>query len=405
MSIAWLIVAAACGGDGPDDPFATADDGPGVADRAQDVGLPRRTETWGARWADLDADRAPDLVVGRHLQQAASLLRNVGGRFEEIHSGTVLAGVDGHDCDVGDVDADGRVDLYCSVGGDRGRGIGRNQLWLQQPDGSFVERAEAYGVTDPYGRGRHVAFIDVDHDPYLDLFVGNDTPREDGRPSPNRLFLNDGGRRFREAPELGVAAEIGEFCARVGDVDGDGWDDLLVCGKRRAGVHKLHLYRNVEGRRFEDVAPEWGVDGRYNWDAVLADLDGDGRLDLATIDETGVRVQLQRDSRFAAGIDAVEGLRTGRALAAGDADGDGDVDLYAMQTCDGREGEDLPDGLLLNEGEGTSFTVAPVPEPEEGCGDRAIVTDVDDDGRVEFLALNGRYRAGTLQLLAVNRGR
>ncbi|HET7234984.1 MAG TPA: VCBS repeat-containing protein, partial [Actinomycetota bacterium] len=226
-----------------------------VVDVAAEAGIDETTTSWGLATSDFDDDGLPDLFLGRHLE-AARLYRNVGGgRFLEVEPGTFPAR-DRHDCAWADVDLDDLVDLYCSIGAEHGTATKANELWMQQPDHSFVDRATELGVADPYGRGRRVTFIDANGDAYPDLFVGNLYPRQDDVPSPNRLFINRGGR-FREAPRFGLTEEVGAGCAQAADFDDDGWEDLLVCG-----LDSLHLYRNRDGEGFHDVSGSVGVSGK-----------------------------------------------------------------------------------------------------------------------------------------------
>jgi hypothetical protein len=80
------------------------------------------------------------------------------------------------------VNVDCRDDLYCAKGAHGGTVEKWSELWIQRRDGTFVDRARAYGVQDVWGRGRRVAFLHLNRDRYPDLFVGNDTPRRDGGP-------------------------------------------------------------------------------------------------------------------------------------------------------------------------------------------------------------------------------
>jgi hypothetical protein len=413
------LLLAACGGSEPsppplgslpEDATLTAHDVAGPLGLAQ----PSPIHTWSAGVADVDADERPDVLLVRHLVEPGSLYRNTGGRFREIAKETFVMR-DRHFCAFADANADGRIDVFCSLGADRGTGAKTDELWIQGADGGFTDRAAAFGVTDPYGRGRFAVFFDANHDALPDLFVGNAAPRADEHPTPNRLFLNEAGRRFRDAPELGLDEETGSFCAQAEDVDRDGWTDLFTCGNEG-----IRLYRNRESRRFLDVTRAYGLAGRIEgvtaarrpanrtelinnpqppWrDARLADLDGDRWLDLIAVGEQGLVVQRGKAGGFLAPT-VIGTLTAGSALAVADVDGDGRLDVYVLQTCHVENGavKDDPDVLLHNDG-GMRFRRVRLPAAQ-GCGQAAFPIDADGDGRSEFIVLNGRDRfPGTVEV-------
>ena len=165
-------------------------------------------------------------------------------------------------------------------------------------DGTFVNRAVAYGVDDPYGRSRGAVFFDANNDGWADLFVSNYYPRTDGLPTPNRFFQNQAGTSFSSAPEYGLDQTVGGLaqapgCQDAGDYDGDGYTDLLVCGK--AGIH---VYHNNGGSSFTDVTASLGLSGVWR-DGEWVDFNSDGKLDLRHHQPQVVQIRLQQpDGRF-----------------------------------------------------------------------------------------------------------
>jgi hypothetical protein len=280
-----------------------------------------------------------------------------------------------------------------------------NELWLQGEDGSFADMASVWGVGDPYGRGRATAFINANGDKYPDLFVGNELPRatdaDDGANGENKLFLNDAGKAFVPAPKYGLNEFIGADCALAVDFDGDGWEDLFVCG-----TDGNRLYRNDRGHGFVDVTSESGVDSSIDRDADFGDLDGDGDLDAVFTRGNKVSYQLFDEGLFTGSV-TLAATREAQGAALGDADGDGDLDIYVVQ---GGKTEDAPDMLLIATDQespitGLGFSVLEVPATAIGTGHSASAIDINGDKAVEFLVLDGGEGdvEGPVQLLRLAR--
>jgi hypothetical protein len=127
----------------------------------------------------------------------------------------------------------------------------------------------------------------------------------------NQIYLNGGG-------------------VALGDVDGDGWCDIFLCGIDS----RCELYRNLGGWKFESITDSAGVacEGLGPSGAALADLDGDGDLDLIvnTVGQ-GTHMFLNDGQAHFTELTRTNVLNPGRAgmsMALADIDGNGTLDLY-----------------------------------------------------------------------------
>lgn len=154
-----------------------------------------------------------------------------------------------------------------------------------------------------------------------------------GRTGFQRVPSTISGIRFTNTLASAVIAtnrvyENGSGVA-AGDVDGDGLCDLYFCSLQSGN----RLYRNRGHWEFEDITATAGVrcDGQASMGAVLADVDGDGDLDLL-VNGLGVGTRLYLNDGKAhfhwsedSGLSPTGGATS---MALGDLDGDGDLDLY-----------------------------------------------------------------------------
>ncbi len=383
----WLDVFVVQGGPFPPQPiqppngdrlFHNRGDGT-FEDATERSGLARMAGGYGHGVAvgDVDNDGRPDLFLSRWRSYA--LYRNRGdGTFEEI---TDRAGLGGDrdwptSAAFADLDNDGDLDLYVchylvwdaehptlcerptksgvAIDPDRRYDYCMPNPFPARPDhlfrndgGRFVDVTAQAGIVDRDGRGLGVVAADLDEDGWIDLFVANDS-------TANYLWHNRGGMKFEEA---GVASGVacnaqGAFQSgmgtAVGDLDGDGLPDLTVTNFYGESTT---FFQNLGQGLFADRTTAIGLAGpsRYllGFGIVLLDANNDGQLDLVQtnghVDDHRPDFPLEMPGLLLIGgdqgrlVDATPRAgpvwtvpRLGRALAAGDLDNDGRLDLVSV---------------------------------------------------------------------------
>ncbi|HEX6201216.1 MAG TPA: CRTAC1 family protein [Thermoanaerobaculia bacterium] len=148
----------------------------------------------------------------------------------------------------------------------------------------FTHQTGAFGKKWlPETMGSGVVIFDADGDDKLDLFFANGrgfpgVKASPGQSATQKLFLNQGGMRFRDATaEAGL--DVSAYCmgGAAGDVDNDGDADLYV-----SCVGQDFLFANDGKGTFRDVSAKAGLSREYEFGASVAmlDADHDGDLDL-----------------------------------------------------------------------------------------------------------------------------
>ena len=351
-------------------------------------GLPATGLTFGGTWADLDGDGDWDLVLSRHADGVAEFYLGQGDlRFRGPTAADLPAGLlDHHGTAACDFDGDGDWDLFLSVGAERGHGNCCKQLWTNRGGLVFAAGIPCdQPAADPAGRGRGALWLRLDPAPLPQLLLLNylSPPRLFGRDAAG-TWLDLGGRLDRPAEAWWTVAVAEDF-------DGDGAVDLFVAGGER------RVLRNIAGRLVGQEIAALPLIGAEVSAAAAGDVDGDGDPDLVLGLRGGALWLLRNESgpgeiRFGqvVGYPSLPLVSEPVSVVLADLDNDGRLDLaVAQRGADRQERRPL---LARGAGDGTFTALEPdlvglVAVPSRAMGLWAL--DLDRDGDLDLVVTNG----------------
>jgi len=254
---------------------------PTFVDATRSAGLAEAGFTFGNPiWGDFDNDGDLDLFVDNHYQSPPFLYRNEGdGTFTDVQpSSGIISEEDYHGTAWGDFDNDGDLDLFITQGARGGFSLGRKQdeLCLNVGTGQFVDVAQAAGVTNSFGRGRSVAWGDYNNDGYLDLLVGN-------LQTPLVLYKNNGNGTFQDVTVEAHLGNLGYPECAFADYNNDGFPDIFCTGgflPISVPLEDILLKNNGDGTFTEVSQAAHLLPLAYGKAVAWGDYDNDGDLDL-----------------------------------------------------------------------------------------------------------------------------
>ncbi len=334
----------------------------------------------GVSLGDINNDGLIDLYFTANFGPNHLYLNKGNMEFEEIGR---LAGVGGkRSWNTGttmvDINNDGFLDIYVSYSGKFNDQKRRNELFVNNGNLTFTERAKEYGIDDP-SYSSQASFFDFDRDGDLDLFLLNhsitpilkntffDAIANRNPLTGDKLYRNDDGFYKDISEESGIIGNsIGYgLSVSTGDVNDDGWPDLYVCNDFQ---EKDYLYINNQNGTFsEQIKERVKHISNFSMGSDIADFNNDGHLDIMVADmvaEDNYRIKTN-----------MSGMSTERFYKAVD---NGLHHQYMMNT------------LQMNNGDGSFSEVSQLTGlSSTDWSWSPLWADFDNDGKKDLLMTNG----------------
>ncbi len=352
----------------------------------------------GVAIGDLNNDGLPDIFFTAN-QGSNKLYLNKGHfQFEDI---SAKAGfTDKQQWSTGvvlvDINNDGWLDIYvCNAGNMFDSELRRNQLFINNHDLTFTERAKEYGL-DNDGYTTQASFFDYDGDGDLDCFIINNSPipvntlnYANQRELPaaqwnvpdmlkgggDHLFRNDNGKFTEVTKQVGIHGSLISFGlgVTVGDVNGDGWPDIYVSNDF---FERDYLYINQQNGTFKDeLEDRMQHTSLASMGADMADINNDGYPDLFTTDMLPFdNFRLKTTTSF------------------------DNIDIYRLKEKSGFYHQFMQNTVQLNNKNGKFMEIANycgVPASDWSWG--ALLFDADNDGYSDLYISNGIFHDLTNQ--------
>ena len=248
----------------------------------------------GVAIGDINNDGLMDVYFTANMDSNRLYLNKGNFQFEDI---TSKAGVWGDRAwstgvSMADVNGDGLIDIYVCNSGDVSGDNKQNELFINNGDMTFTDRAMQYGIADA-GFSTQASFFDYDKDGDLDFYLLNNSYRAIGsfnlqlnerftrdEVGGDKLYRNDGDHFTDVSVEAGIYGSVIGFGlgVTVSDINRDGWQDLYVSNDF---FERDYLYiNNQDGTFIESLEGNVSSISGASMGSDAADVNHDGYADI-----------------------------------------------------------------------------------------------------------------------------
>ena len=251
----------------------------------------------GVAIGDLNNDGLADIYFTGNLAPNRLYLNRGEMTFEDVTEAAGVGGSRGWNTGVTlvDINHDGWLDMYVCLSGNVPPQARANQLFVNNQDGTFSEKAADFGIDDT-GFATQASFFDYDLDGDLDLFILNHNilPINNFKPSevrqqsdPNvgdKLYENEGGAYRDVTSQSGLHTNpLGYGLGlSIGDINQDGYPDIYVANDF---IEHDYCYLNQGDGTFNDIVKSaFNQISQFSMGTDMADFNNDGLLDLISVD-------------------------------------------------------------------------------------------------------------------------
>lgn len=337
----------------------------------------------GVGLGDINNDNLIDIFMTSNMGKNTLYLNKGDFKFEDISES---AGIQGEGWSTGvsiaDVNGDGFADIYVCKSGNIRETQSRNELYINNGDLTFTDKAADYGI-DEQGNSTHGVFFDYDKDSDLDLYLLKNFPKaistfnlkenlREARDSTgsHKLFRNDGAVFTDVSDEAGLHGSLISFGLGIsaGDINLDGWMDIYVANDF---FERDYLYINNRNGTFsEDLPSAMPSISISSMGGDMADLNNDAWPEVFATDMVP---------------EHNERLKTKTTFE--------DWNTYKSNVDNGYHHQFTRNVLQLNNADGTfseTGRLGGVSATDWSWG--SLIMDLDNDGFKDIFVANGIYK-------------